>query len=271
MDGYTYGSSDRSIGELVPAPEDRAARRRPRALLHQPHPSHRRQPDARPHETRPRLGRRRAAELRKCHRPIGPATNVVVMPFVNAHDTQRLANQIHTSGKNPTAPHAREPIGTSFAGYCSARRALTGRNVSRLFSSRSDVSRAACKPLIPQHRSAAVSYPQPVVSAGFQCGGASDRCLGRPPEPRHTSMLCCSCDASCCHTSQVVALAGDREQAQGGRPSGGAPPKRLRSLSRLTRAALLKRLRVAARIATGSVSISATARARGTQDTRGDP
>jgi ABC-type branched-subunit amino acid transport system substrate-binding protein len=33
---------------------------------------------------------------------IGPSTSVVVMPFVNAVDAQRLANQIHAAGKNPT-------------------------------------------------------------------------------------------------------------------------------------------------------------------------
>jgi branched-chain amino acid transport system substrate-binding protein len=32
---------------------------------------------------------------------IGPSTNVVVMPLVNAKDAQRLANQIHAAGKNP--------------------------------------------------------------------------------------------------------------------------------------------------------------------------
>jgi branched-chain amino acid transport system substrate-binding protein len=33
---------------------------------------------------------------------IGPSTNVVVMPFVNAGDAQRLADQIHAAGKDPT-------------------------------------------------------------------------------------------------------------------------------------------------------------------------
>jgi len=33
---------------------------------------------------------------------IGPTTNVVVMPFVNAGDAQRLADQIHAAGKQPT-------------------------------------------------------------------------------------------------------------------------------------------------------------------------
>jgi branched-chain amino acid transport system substrate-binding protein len=33
---------------------------------------------------------------------IGPSTNVVVMPFVNADDAQRLVDQIHAAGKHPT-------------------------------------------------------------------------------------------------------------------------------------------------------------------------
>jgi branched-chain amino acid transport system substrate-binding protein len=33
---------------------------------------------------------------------IGPATNVVVMPFVNPDDAQRLVDQIHAAGKHPT-------------------------------------------------------------------------------------------------------------------------------------------------------------------------
>jgi ABC-type branched-subunit amino acid transport system substrate-binding protein len=33
---------------------------------------------------------------------IGPSTNIVVMPLVNADDAQRLANQIHAAGKRPT-------------------------------------------------------------------------------------------------------------------------------------------------------------------------
>ena len=33
---------------------------------------------------------------------IGPSTNVVVMPFVNPNDAQRLADQIHAAGKDPT-------------------------------------------------------------------------------------------------------------------------------------------------------------------------
>ena len=33
---------------------------------------------------------------------IGPSTNVVVMPFVNPHDAQRLVDQIHAAGKDPT-------------------------------------------------------------------------------------------------------------------------------------------------------------------------
>jgi len=33
---------------------------------------------------------------------IGPATNVIVMPLVNAQDAQRLADQIHAAGKQPT-------------------------------------------------------------------------------------------------------------------------------------------------------------------------
>ena len=33
---------------------------------------------------------------------IGPSTNVVVMPFVNPDDAQRLVDQIHAAGKNPT-------------------------------------------------------------------------------------------------------------------------------------------------------------------------
>jgi branched-chain amino acid transport system substrate-binding protein len=32
---------------------------------------------------------------------IEPSTNVVVMPFVNSHDAQRLADQIHAAGKDP--------------------------------------------------------------------------------------------------------------------------------------------------------------------------
>jgi branched-chain amino acid transport system substrate-binding protein len=32
---------------------------------------------------------------------IGPSTNVVVMPFVNPADAQRLADQIHAAGKSP--------------------------------------------------------------------------------------------------------------------------------------------------------------------------
>ena len=33
---------------------------------------------------------------------IGPSTNVVVMPFVDPRDAQRLADQIHAAGKDPT-------------------------------------------------------------------------------------------------------------------------------------------------------------------------